>query len=387
MTTPALASPPAPRPVTSVLGPMSIPTPATRPEPCASSQESEESRPTSGEPHSRPRALAGAVRSTLVVLALVAAGWFAVRSLPSWSSLVEAFTAVDLPLILLAACLQVGSLWMFAKQQQALLAGFGVRVPTGSMLAITYSRSAMSMTLPAGTVVSALFAVEQYRRFGASRTTTATVTVASGVVSALGLASIYLGGLAVRWTLAQPWHTLLPALLAIGAAAAVAVHNSRTRGPARPPVRENDSSPTPPDATRTHRALVSVRAALRGMRSVPLRSWLSGLGYASANWTADLLCLITVTAAFDVTMSPVDLGLLYLGIQLVRQIPMSPGGIGVIEVSLIAGLGLLGTGIATAAAITLVYRLLSCWLVIPPGLATWFTLNTKPAAHNGNNAP
>ncbi|SES42985.1 hypothetical protein SAMN04487818_113213 [Actinokineospora terrae] len=50
-----------------------------------------------------------------------------------------------------------------------------------------------------------------------------------------------------------------------------------------------------------------------------------------------------------------------------------------IEVSLIAGLGLLGATIPAAAAITLVYRLLSCWLVIPPGLATWLTLNNKPA--------
>ncbi|RLK57929.1 lysylphosphatidylglycerol synthase transmembrane domain-containing protein [Actinokineospora cianjurensis] len=352
MTTPALVPPSASSRVPGVLS-----IPAARP--------GHHDRDT-------PRTLHTA-RSVLVVLALVVAGWFAVRSLPSWSSLVDAFTAVDLPLVLVAACAQVGSLWMFAKQQQALLAGFGVRVPTRSMLAITYSRSAMSMTLPGGSVVSALFAVEQYRRFGASRATTAIVTVASGVVSALGLASMYLGGLAVRWTLDQPWYTTVPALLVIGTAAGVAVRGSRTERPARRPDDESQS-----DATRTHRALAAVMAALRGMREVPLRSWLSGLGYAAANWTADLLCLITVTAAFDVDVSLVELGLLYLGIQLVRQIPLSPGGIGVIEVSLIAGLGLLGVTVPTAAAITLVYRLLSCWLVIPPGLATWLTLKPAP---------
>jgi uncharacterized protein (TIRG00374 family) len=68
---------------------------------------------------------------------------------------------------------------------------------------------------------------------------------------------------------------------------------------------------------------------------------------------------------------------LYLGIQLVRQIPLSPGGIGLIETSLVAGLVLLGADNAAAAAATLGYRLLSCWLVIPAGLVAWLLLTRR----------
>lgn len=162
----------------------------------------------------------------------------------------------DLPLILPAVSPQAGSLWMF-----------GVRVPTRSMLAVTYGRSAMSMTLPAGTVVSALFAVEQYRRIGASRTTTATLTVASGAVSALGLARIYLGGLAVRWTLDQPWYTTVPALLAIGTAASAAVRGAAPEG--RPGHRRKRTKPhrtarRHANTPRAHRTLGRTARHTRG---------------------------------------------------------------------------------------------------------------------------
>ena len=57
--------------------------------------------------------------------------------------------------------------------------------------------------------------------------------------------------------------------------------------------------------------------------------------------------------------------------QLVRQIPATPGRIGVIEASLILALGAAGAGQAPAAAAVLIYRLLSCWTVLPIGLLCW----------------
>ena len=67
---------------------------------------------------------------------------------------------------------------------------------------------------------------------------------------------------------------------------------------------------------------------------------------------------------------PVNLAALagiYLGVQIVRQVPLSPGGIGVIETALVAGLTASGATAITATAAVLLYRLLSCWLLIPLG--------------------
>lgn len=57
----------------------------------------------------------------------------------------------------------------------------------------------------------------------------------------------------------------------------------------------------------------------------------------------------------------------YLGVQIVRQIPLTPGGIGLVEVALIAGLVSAGVPAGPAAAATIGYRLFSAWLLIPVG--------------------
>jgi uncharacterized membrane protein YbhN (UPF0104 family) len=139
------------------------------------------------------------------------------------------------------------------------------------------------------------------------------------------------------------------------------------------PTREPKTTPPLP-ARKLGRVATLVRARLADVVTLPGRYWSAGIGYATANWAADLACLVIVCGAFGVGVPVVQIGVVYLGIQLVRQIPLSPGGIGLVETSLVAGLTLLGANPVAAAAATLGYRLLSCWLVIPAGLATWFGL-------------
>jgi putative heme transporter len=306
------------------------------------------------------------VRPVVAVVAVGAVGWFATHELPPWAVLAEAFRRVDLPLLGVAALVEVLSLWLFTRQQQVLFAGFGVRVPVGSAVAITYSRSAMSMTFPAGSFVSAAFAVEQFRRFGASRSTAATVMVLSGIVSVLGLGGLYVVGTAAAWLFPESWQVVATVLGSLAAAYVL--------------VRFALHRPLPSPKARKVRAVGVIRARLADVATLPVRYWTAGIGFAAANWAADLACLLITSTAFGVDLPLVQVGLVYLGIQLVRQVPISPGGIGVIETSLVAGLVLLGTGEATATAATLGYRMLSCWIIVPIGLAAWFTLSRRSAA-------
>jgi putative heme transporter len=48
-------------------------------------------------------------------------------------------------------------------------------------------------------------------------------------------------------------------------------------------------------------------------------------------------------------------------------VPLTPGGVGVVEAALAAGLTAAGAPALGAAAAVLVYRLISCWLFIPVG--------------------
>lgn len=306
----------------------------------------------------------------MALVALVAVAWFARRELPPWTTLAAAFRRVDLPLLGAAAVVEAFSLWLFARQQQVLFVGFGVRVPVGSTLAITYSRSAISMTFPAGSLVSAAFAVEQFRRFGASRSTAATVTVLSGIVSALGLCCLYGVGAAAAWVFPEPWQVVTAVIGALSTLYVVMRFAFRRTLPSR------KAKGIPTASTRpVGRAARLVRARVADVSALPGRYWAAGIGSAAANWATDLACLLITSTAFGLDLPLEQIGLLYLGIQLVRQVPISPGGIGVIETSLVTGLVLLGAEEAAATAATLGYRLLSCWFVIPIGLITWLVLS------------
>ena len=115
-------------------------------------------------------------------------------------------------------------------------------------------------------------------------------------------------------------------------------------------------------------------------RTVRPRHWALALTFAALNWLTDLLCLAAAARAFALPVGLFTLASIYLGVQLVRQIPVTPGGIGLIETGLLAGLATAGAGAAAAAAVVLTYRLLSCWLILPIGGASWLGLRAHPDA-------
>jgi putative heme transporter len=91
------------------------------------------------------------------------------------------------------------------------------------------------------------------------------------------------------------------------------------------------------------------------------------LAYAAVNWLTDLLCLAAATRALGLPVGVTTLAGIYLGVQIVRQVPLTPGGVGVVETAFIAGLTAAGATAISAAAAVLIHRLLSCWLLIPVG--------------------
>jgi uncharacterized membrane protein YbhN (UPF0104 family) len=301
--------------------------------------------------------------------------------LPSWSSIEAAWSQARPGWLVAAALAEAVSLSLFARQQQWLFGAFGVRMSRGHMLAVTYSRSAMSMALPAGSVVSAGFAIAEFHRRGAERATSVTVMVLSGVASLLGLVSLYGVGAAglgvVHTAAAHPVVTVVLSLaaLALGWGAIAAMRGLlHTRG-AKPGRRGAVMSPAGGSPTWQNRTRVWIRNQAKAMTELSVKHWAGAVGLAMANWCADLVCLIAVAHAFDLRVNFVTIAAVYLAVQLVRQIPLSPGGIGLIETSLMAGLLLNGADNAAAAGVVLGYRVLSCWLIIPIGMASWLWLS------------
>jgi len=93
------------------------------------------------------------------------------------------------------------------------------------------------------------------------------------------------------------------------------------------------------------------------------------LGY----WAFDALCLILMFAALDVAADPLVLLVAYGIATSLAAIPLTPGGIGVFETTMLATLALLGVG-PEAAIPVLGYRLFNFWLPIPLAAVFYPTL-------------
>jgi uncharacterized membrane protein YbhN (UPF0104 family) len=321
------------------------------------------------------------------VLALLTVALFSLRgTLPSVTAVADAIAGADTSWLAVAAGAEFVSMAMFARQQRRLLTAFGVRMPRHRALALAYSRSAIAISLPAGTAISAAYAFRQFRIGGASRRTAATVMVLSGLLSLAALFVLYATGalaaaavhLGAAWR-DEPGNTRASVAIVVAMIAFVGVFAWQS------------GSHIHSHAPRAHRPVLArwprlatllapVTDALTSSREVGGRHWGLALAAALTNWLTDLLCLYAAARAFHLPVSLVQLGAVYLTVQVVRQIPLTPGGIGVIEVSLLAGLVSAGAGNASAAATVLVYRLLSCWLIIPVGLLCWLILR-RPSRH------
>jgi uncharacterized membrane protein YbhN (UPF0104 family) len=272
--------------------------------------------------------------------------------------------------IILAALLQVASLAAFALQQRRLLSALDVRLRHGQAMAITLARSALSVALPAGAAVSTGYAIREYQRAGATREVGAASAIVSGLASIGGLALLYAGGaaaiIAQHATAFLTWQPLA----VIGALAAITmatVRIGRWYLHRVPPDRGERAVPDGWVVRHLRTLRTSALDAWWAASALGTRDWAAALAYAAVNWLADLLCLAASTRALGLPVGLTTLAGIYLGVQIVRQVPLTPGGVGVVETALVAGLTASGATAISAAAAVLIYRLLSCWLLIPAG--------------------
>jgi uncharacterized protein (TIRG00374 family) len=105
----------------------------------------------------------------------------------------------------------------------------------------------------------------------------------------------------------------------------------------------------------------------------PLLLYRAGI-WAAANWLLDATSLWIFLFAFGARLDPIDVLVAYGLANILAVIPLTPGGLGVVEltiVSILTGFGVPG-GAATAGV--LCWRLVNFWLPIPFGGAAYLSL-------------
>ena len=103
-----------------------------------------------------------------------------------------------------------------------------------------------------------------------------------------------------------------------------------------------------------------------------------GVLWATANWLLDAACLWVLLHAFGYTMNPINLIVAYGVIGVVASIPITPGGLGVVETALPALLVTFGAPFQAATFAVLSWRLIQFWMPIPVGGLSYASLKLGP---------
>lgn len=132
-----------------------------------------------------------------------------------------------------------------------------------------------------------------------------------------------------------------------------------------------------PDKVSTQLAKVASRVTL--LINNRRKLWWA-FTWATLNWVLDAACLWVFLWSFGSIISPIDLLVAYGLANIFAAIPVTPGGLGVVEGVLIATLE--GFGVPTSQAIlaVLAYRLLNFWLPIPIGGVAYASLQWRRPA-------
>lgn len=123
---------------------------------------------------------------------------------------------------------------------------------------------------------------------------------------------------------------------------------------------------SPPVEDLPERLLVQRTAVAEAVGS----HWLQALLAAAGKWVFDYLTLVFALAAVGARPNVALVLVAYSAVSLLGQIPLTPGGLGVVEAGLTAALALIGVSGGAAVLATLAYRLFNYWLYLPAGLVS-----------------
>ena len=295
-------------------------------------------------------------------------------------------------LLALALALEAGSFACFSGLTRTLLPTSRPGYPT--VLAIDLTGNGSSRVLPGG---GASAAVLRYRLLGslgvgsgaaASAATAETAITTMWLVAGLGLGLV----LAVPHPGTQPLLktacvVAVVALTAIGGVVAVltarpdAVVSVTHRVAAHVPLLR------PQVLEGWVRGLIALVQTLTGGGARSRQALLWGLG----NWALDVAALWTCLWAFGVAANPGGLVTTHAVVSLIAMLPLTPGGIGLVEGVAVPMLVSFGVPGGAALLGVLAWRLLSFWLPIPVGLGSYSWLRlvgarssaTPAAGHRG----
>ncbi|BBX75366.1 UPF0104 family protein [Mycobacterium shinjukuense] len=281
------------------------------------------------------------------------------------------------------------SMHSFAQIQRTLLKSAGVHVKQLRSEAAFYAANSLSTTLPGGPVLSATFLLRQQRLWGASTVVASWQLVMSGVLQAVGLALLGLGGAFFLGAKNNPFSLLFTlggfvALLLL--AQAVASRPELIEGIGRRVLSWVNSVRGRAAETgleRWRQTLIQLESVSLGRRDLGV-----AFSWSLFNWIADVACLGFAAYAAGDHASVAGLTVAYAAARAVGTIPLMPGGLLVVEAVLVPGLVSAGMALPNAISAMLIYRLISWLFIAAIGWAVFFVMfRTESISDSDNDDP
>ena len=293
----------------------------------------------------------------VTVVSLGVGGYLVWDQIPPMTLIADLLADAD-PVWLTAALLaEVIAIVAFSVIQRRLVVNLGGDLSRRRSVELTLTSGAISSALPAGAALGAGYTYRRLRRAGLRGADAGVTMVASAgmLTGALLLLYVLLTGPTLLDQLSEMIGRghLGGLIVLVGAILLYLIVKPR---------HPSDPGDEPAGWLANH-----VRSSRETFRAVPTHAWWISSVSAIVKWIADFAVLAAATFAVGASVDFVALATVYVGIQVIRQIPLTPGGIGIIEAALLAGLVAAGAAAGPAAAAVVIYRVLTFWLILPAG--------------------
>jgi uncharacterized protein (TIRG00374 family) len=291
--------------------------------------------------------------------------------------------------VVAAVVAQAASLGCYAQLYRRVLAALGAKLRFRLAADVTLASFFVSHLTPFGSATGTLVNVSALEADGIEATTTGEAIALTSLMSTVALIALFGTGFvatAGRHVSRQYLLIAAVALFLVSAVLAVvfvlgahpAIAGRAGRRAARV-ARHLRPGIDPEQAAQTSSRLASLaRSALSR------RAFLAGFGLASADLLFDLLSLDLMFLALRYQPGFGPLAVAYAAANIASAIPVTPGGLGVIEVTMVAVIVGFGAPRATAVLAVLGYRIVNYWLPLLPGAVAYLrlrlTLKTTGAA-------
>lgn len=271
-----------------------------------------------------------------------------------------------------AVVCEVASYVSFAVLQRRLLQAGGVSTGVGFMTALSAASAAISNSLPGGPAFASVYVFRFYRRKGADETLAVWTLLATFVCAAVALGLVATVGVALAASESASYD-LVGVVLGVFAISIVAdAVVFQRRWLARLVVRALEVSRRLFGRPRRS-GVVVVEGWVARVEAFRLswRDLVVSLGAALGNWMFDCGCLACGFLAVGGAVPWRGLLLAYGAGQLAANLPITPGGLGVVEGSITIALVAFGGAELSTVAAVLTYRIISFWGFLPLGWTAW----------------